>query len=196
MNVIKVDFFKIENKVKPKAGNFLISEPFSGDSFFNRTVVLLTEHNQNGSVGFILNRPVDINVDEAIQDFPPINSLVSIGGPINTDAIYYLHTLGDKIPNSVHIFGNIYWGGSFKILQHLIKTRKVSGNQVRFFIGYSGWKPNQLKNEIKNNYWLVSDVFFDDIMTNSDHNVWHRTLDKLGTKYKIWANFPADPNFN
>lgn len=190
------DFFKIENKIEPKQGTILLSEPFSQDSFFGHSVVLLTEHDDNGSIGFILNKPVNVTVNEVIKGFPKTKATVSLGGPVNTESVHFIHTLGDKIPDSRHVLGNVYWGGSFEVMQILLKSGQVKDHQVRFFIGYSGWRPQQLHQEIEKDYWLVTDMYFEDIMIKSDENLWRRSLNNLGSKYKIWANFPDEPILN
>ena len=195
---LDIDFLKIENTVKPKQGSLLISEPFSQDSYFKRSVVLLTEHNEEGTLGFILNKPVKASLKEVLEGFPSFNASVSLGGPVGTDSIYYLHTLGDKIPESVKVKNNIYWGGNFDILQIMIASGAIGSDQIRFFIGYSGWRPNQLKGEIEKNYWIVSNRIPKEIelMTNNSEDVWNTAVNSLGNRYKIWNNIPENPVFN
>lgn len=193
---LDIDFLQIENKTAPKQGTILISEPFTQDTYFGRSVVLLTEHNENGSLGFILNKPVEVSLQDVISDFPIFDATISIGGPVNTEAIFYIHSLGDKIPNSTKVSQNIYWGGDFDILKLLIESGAVQESQVRFFIGYSGWKPNQLQSEIDRNFWIVTDLYFNDVFTNDKRNIWKSALHKLGEKYKLWTNFPANPSYN
>jgi len=191
------NFFKIEyNNVLPKPGKVLISEPFLLDSFFKRSVILLTEHNKKGTVGFILNKPVDISVNEVLTDFPEFNARASIGGPVGTNTVHYLHTLGDTIPNSVNVFDSIYWGGDFEQIKLLIDSGIIKSDQIRFFIGYSGWEPKQLDREISENSWLVSDIEQSDIFSTGDQDVWKTTLNKLEDKYKMWTKFPENPGLN
>lgn len=193
---LDIGIFKIKNTTPPKQGSLLISEPFSQDSFFKRSVVLLTEHNENGSLGFILNKPVKMPLTDIVNDFPDIKSTVSIGGPVNTDSIFFIHTLGNAIPNSIQVYDNIYWGGNFDILQLLIKSGAVKNHQVRFFIGYSGWRPQQLNNELERNFWIVSNKKPNNIMVENDEKVWRESLGLLGDKYRIWTNFPDNPMHN
>ncbi len=190
------DLFNIKHeKVIPKQGLVLISEPFSRDSYFKRSIVFLTEYNKKGSVGFILNKQIDVQLSEIIGEVYDFNATISIGGPVNTDRIYYIHTLGNQIPNSVKITGNIYWGGDFEVLKNLINASCINSNEILFFIGYSGWSPNQLDTEISKNYWLVSNISSDEIM-NKNNNIWKKTIEKLGVKYKSWKNIPEDPQLN
>lgn len=195
---MELDFniFKIEyNKVEPLRGRVLVSEPFLQDTYFKRSLVLLTEYTPDGSIGFVLNKTLDVSINEVIEDFPAFNASVAIGGPVSTNTIHYLHTLGDFIPNSEHVFGNIYWGGDFEFIKDMIIARQIHPSQIRFFLGYSGWQAGQLENELKSNSWLVTEVKPLQIMSHSN-NIWKETMITLGDKYRIWSNFPENPGFN
>jgi putative transcriptional regulator len=190
------DFLNIQHEnLAPKQGRILISEPLLSDTYFKRSVVFLTEHSDQGSVGFVLNKPIDLPLNEILSDFPYFKSKVYVGGPVGKDTVHFLHTLGELVPDSVHVMENVYWGGDFNRLKELIKEGMVKPSQVRFFLGYSGWRPQQLEDEITENAWVVSEVKASKIMT-ADKNIWKKTLNELGKKYKIWANFPENPAMN
>jgi putative transcriptional regulator len=194
---INMDLFGIEhNFLKPQKGRILISEPFSDSEYFKRSIVLLTEYSRDGTVGFILNKPVLVTLDQLLDDFDGYTWKIWMGGPVNTDRIYYVHTLGDKlIPDSLHVKDNIYWGGSFDIVRELIKAGKVTESEIRFFVGYSGWDLNQLESEIKRKYWMVSQIDSVEIM-NPAIDVWQTAVKTVGSKYHIWEHFPVDPTYN
>ncbi len=195
---MELDFsiFKIEyNKVAPKKGRVLVSEPFLQDTYFNRALVLVTDYTKDGCVGFVLNKPLNIKVNEVIADFAFCGSTVSIGGPVSTNTIHYLHTLGHFIPNSVHILDNIYWGGDFDFLKTGIQSGEIQPEEVRFFLGYSGWQPGQLEKELEQNSWIITEIQSPQIMQPTT-DVWKDTLSQLGDKYKIWSNFPENPSQN
>ncbi len=194
---VDFDFFSIEpGDREPKQGRVLISEPFQGDTYFKRSIVFLTEHNEDGTVGFVLNKPVNIPVTEILDDFPDIKTEVSIGGPVGINTVHYIHTLGKIIPNSVNVYKEIYWGGDFNVIKDLIKSGGINKNQIRFFMGYSGWRPKQLENEIKGNSWVITEMEPSVIMENRGEDIWKETLKKLGRKYKLWTNFPENPGMN
>ena len=97
----------------PKKGHLLIAEPsILGDVSFNRSVVLLAEHNDEGSIGFILNKPLSYTINDLI---PEIDASFKIynGGPVEQDNLYFIHNIPEVIPNSVEISNGIYWGGDF-----------------------------------------------------------------------------------
>jgi len=190
------DFFKVENEnMAPRQGRILISEPLLNDSYFKRSVVLLTEHSENGSVGFVLNKPVDLTIQDVIKDFPKFDTHLYVGGPVGKDTVHYIHTLGELIPNSVHVKDNIYWGGDFDRVKEVIAEGLIEPSQIRFFLGYSGWSPRQLEGEIENNAWLISEVEGSWIMS-PDKNMWKEVLNSLGNRYKIWTNCPENPALN
>lgn len=191
------DIFKIDhNNIKPRQGRVLISDPFLNDAYFKRSVVLLTEHNSKGSVGFVLNKPVDVGIDEILADFPSLDTGISVGGPVGTNSVHYIHGLGNIIPNSVKIMPDIWWGGDFDYVKELIKSRSLDKNQIRFFVGYSGWEPKQLEREISENSWVVRELDSALIMNSRSRESWQTVLQVLGGKYKLWTNFPENPVMN
>jgi len=193
----EIDLFDIlpEDKI-PEKGKILISEPFLPDTFFNRSIVYLTEHSQQGSVGFILNKKLDLTVSAAIFDFEGWDEKLNMGGPVAPDTLHYLHNLGEIIPKSVKIEENIFWGGDIETIRELIRTRKLEHSQIRFFLGYSGWAAGQLDRELQENSWVIAKVTPDIIMNNRGIDTWKRVLRSLKNKYRIWADFPESPDMN
>jgi len=131
------DLFNIAklNKTQPSKGKFLISEPFMEDNFFKRSVVFLCDHNEDGSFGFVLNNILSINMKDVMEGFEECEFEVGFGGPVNSSNLYYIHTLGDILENSICIQDGLYTGGNFEKLQGLINSGLVDTNQVRFFLG-------------------------------------------------------------
>jgi putative transcriptional regulator len=194
--ILDYNFFETDNNFEPQQGRVLISEPFLLDNYFKRSIVLITEHNAEGTVGFVLNKPVDIPINEIIENFPKTTSDLSLGGPVNTNTLHYIHTLGDIIPNSNKVLGNISWGGDFEVVERLIRSGSISPGQIKYFLGYSGWSPNQLEKELEDSAWIVSEISAKDIMAPMNRHYWKRKLQKMGKKYKMWSNFPEDPVMN
>ena len=192
----KHDIFKINhNNIKPKQGLVLVSEPFAPDSIFSRSIILLAEHNEEGTVGFILNKPFNRKISDFSSEFGNFDINVSLGGPVSSEHIYYIHTYGNKIPGSIHIKDNLYWGGEFNVIQTMSEVGKLDEQKIRFFVGYAGWTKAQLADEIKKDYWLVSDIDVKTIMRN-DKKIWNKTVSELEKPYKIWQYFPENPSLN
>lgn len=191
-----IDFFKINHKrVAPREGLILIAEPGLMDQYFKRSIILLVEHNKEGTVGFVLNNIIDINLPELMPDFPDFPALVSIGGPVSPNSIHFIHSLGNIIPDSKLISDGLYWGGDFEAVKALIQIKKITPRQIRFFIGYSGWGVEQLTKELKENSWVVSELDIVQIMAGRD-DLWKRTIQQMGPKYKPWTIYPENPSLN
>jgi len=193
----QLDLFTIrpEDKI-PEKGKLLISEPFLADTFFNRSLVYLTEHNERGSVGFILNKTINIKLNDAIEGFGDWNQYLTMGGPVAPDTLHYLHTLGDLVPESVWIGDNIYWGGDVDVLKDLIKSGTPGSDDVRFFLGYSGWGEGQLEKELGEDSWVIGNAPGKAIMTYRTEDTWKMVLRNMNKRYKIWADFPESPEMN
>lgn len=182
---------------KPKKGNLLIAEPsIIGDISFNRSVVLLADHTTEGSIGFILNKPFDFGITDLVQDIH-VDFKVYNGGPVEQDNLYFIHQIPELIPNSIEISNGIYWGGDFSAIIELINAEKVTSNEIRFFLGYSGWDENQLDHELQSNSWvIVENSYKTDIIAIEDDSFWKEKMLELGGKYTIWSNAPENPSYN
>jgi putative transcriptional regulator len=180
----------------PVTGSLLISEPFLLDSYFKRSVVLLSEHDEKGTLGFILNKPTDVKLNEAVEDFPQFDAPLYFGGPVETDTLFYLHTIGEQLPGAREIAPGIWFGGDYDQLKFLIDTQQIGQDQIRFYAGYSGWEPKQLDNELKEKSWLISNATPKFTFFDNPKVLWSQVLKSMGNEYAILANFPEDPNLN
>ncbi len=181
---------------KIKAGQLLLAEPFMADPYFNRSVILLCEHNAEGSLGFIINKPLDIQVNDLLQDFPSIDLSVCYGGPVQVDTIHFLHNLGDLLEESVPILPGIYWGGSFEKLKFLVDNQLALSTNIRFFVGYSGWTEGQLQEEMKFGSWLHAEADSNYIFKDEPGQLWQRILDHKGDIYSVLARIPESNLLN
>ena len=192
-----LDFFKIEhNDILPDKGRVLVSEPFLQDEYFKRSVVLITEHNDEGTLGFVLNNPINYDASDILKDFPAIDAMVGIGGPVRTDTVHSIHSMGDQIPESVHVLGSVFWGGDFEMVRMLIEAGELDGKSIRFFVGFSSWYPGQLAREISENSWLVTTLDPKSVMTGKDNQLWKKVLLNEERKYQMWTRYPEDPLMN
>jgi len=183
--------------LKPQKGHLLIAEPSTiGDLSFNRSVVLLADHNSEGSVGFILNKPLGYTIHDLV---PEIRASFKIynGGPVEQDNLYFIHNVPDLIPGSIEISSGIYWGGDFESAKDLINTGMIKKNNIRFFLGYSGWNARQLEDELEDNSWIISENSYSNkIIGKSSTSFWKEKIMELGGEYVIWSNAPENPTLN
>jgi len=193
------DIFKIRhNSIRPGKGRTLISEPFLQGVFFQRAVILLVEHNKNGSMGFVLNKRTNLIVNNFFPEmkfYPEIP--IYLGGPVHSNHLFFIHALGNEIiPDGVKIIDNLYFDGNFeKLKRYIMQGGTVEGN-IKFFIGYSGWSENQLADEIAQDSWLVSNSSVGNILQSEDDLCWINAVDALGGRYKTWKNYPVNPDYN
>lgn len=186
-----------KNIIPPKKGRVLISDPFAGDEFFERSVVYLCEHSKDGSFGFVLNNLSEVNMKELNEKFPDINLRISTGGPVETESMFFIHTLAEELNESLPLENGVFIGGDFEQLYEVIESRHIDENKIRFFLGYSGWDSGQLEDEIKENAWIVAEVSdAEEIMKIHEPDAWKYFMAKLGSKFKIMTDFPIDPNEN
>lgn len=178
-------------------GRILIAEPaITGDISFSRAVVLIAEHTPEGSVGFILNKPLSHTLNELIAEihipFPIYN-----GGPVEQDNLYFIHSIPQYIKGSIEIGEGLFWGGHFKTLVNAINDGRVNKENIKFFLGYSGWASKQLYNEVHSKSWITSVVKdLKGIVKKNPLELWKEKLKELGGEYLIWSNTPENPNLN
>jgi putative transcriptional regulator len=177
-------------------GQLLIAHPLLSDGFFNRSVIYLTNHNAEGAVGFSLNFKTQFLLRDVRPQIRNGNFPIFEGGPVAKNQLFFLHTLGHDVPDSFSIGNNIWVGGDFNELLHLIEHGKVKTHEVRFFAGYSGWGENQLEGEIENKHWLVYDPPSSAFFQSDPDELWGQQLAEIKDSYSIFANFGSDPSMN
>ena len=180
-----------------KVGKILVATPsIIGDVNFQRSVVFLVDQKETGTVGFIINKKLDYTLNEIMED---VNVKIPLyfGGPVEEDNLFFIHKAAELIPNSIHVLNDLYWSGDYKKVIELINSKKLRENQIRFFLGYTGWGKNQLEDEIEGKSWvLVEDSLKSDWISNAPAGLWKEQMTTLGGKYLIWSNAPENPNWN
>ena len=179
-----------------KKGRLLISEPSLNESIFFKSVILITHHTANESLGLVLNQGTNIKLNEILNNIPSIDFPLYIGGPVERTSIQFIHTLGKTIPNTQKITEGLYWGGDFNKVLTLMAEDKISKEEIRFFAGYSGWGENQLNNEIKEKSWIIHEPNTKLCMQYSAQELWSNLIKTKHLKYAIWTNMPKNPNLN
>lgn len=182
---------------KLKKGQLLIAEPsIIGDLSFNRSVILLAEHNEDGSVGFIVNKPLKYTINDLVPDIEA-NFKIYNGGPVEQDNLYFIHNVPELITDSIEISSGIFWGGDFELTKNLINEGKIKKDNIRFFLGYTGWEAQQLENEMQSNSWIIAENLYQNkIIGKSATDFWREKILELGGDYIIWSNAPENPLLN
>jgi putative transcriptional regulator len=192
-----MDYFHPKQITSPSKGDLLISEPYLPDPNFERTVILLCEHDENGSLGYVLNKPSNVVFDEVIDAVADYKETLFVGGPVQQNTLHFIHRSYDMMSSGKLVAENIYWGGDFEKLISTINLGQIKSKDFRFFLGYSGWSAGQLEEELAAKSWIVykhttASLIFD----VEEKKLWKEVLAGLGGKFKMFANYPTDPNMN
>lgn len=139
-----------------KAGLYIKSTVALIDSFFEHTTILIVEHNETGSIGFVTNKPLNKSLDELIEfnnskPFPLMD-----GGPVDRAHLFVLHKRPDLIDGGKQIIDGLYLGGNMEQVIKAINNMNVNQEEIQLFIGYCGWDLGELEAEIEEGSWTLS----------------------------------------
>ena len=181
---------------KVRSGSILISEPFLGDPNFERTVVLICRHDEDGTFGLVLNRKSNLKLSDVLDVEKGNGDMdLNIGGPMQYNTLHYIHQL-DELQESIPLGKSVYWGGDYDQLQDMLTSGQLKSDDIRFFLGYSGWSPGQLDEEIERDSWIVNNTYTDKLFDLDQETLWREILKQMGGKYKVLANYPIYPSLN
>ena len=188
------DYFNYKSNNKVQKGSILFSQPLMKDKDFSRSVILICEHNNDGSFGYKLNDKLDADMIKSIDDKNVIENIYN-GGPVDFSYLNFIHNNNFDSENCIQIKENIYLGGDYKLVTDRIKLDKKF--KYKFFLGYSGWASGQLEDEINNNSWIVFNEYDTNFLFKHSNDIfWSKFLKKFGPKNKLFSNYPYDPTLN
>lgn len=182
--------------MKPLKGALLLAEPFMNDGFFERTVVLICDHDTTGTMGLVLNRPYSSGFIK-LEGISEVNSLM-IGGPVNADSLMIMHK-DPTIREAWPISGDYYLNGETEQIITEWKDGNLDSTNCFFFLGYAGWGEGQLEMEISNGGWIVFEDpgnVIDKIFEVEPEKRWATAMKSLGGKHAEMAHYPKDPRLN
>lgn len=196
-----IDFDILAMKIpqpEPECGSVLIAEPLLDDGCFSRATVCVIDHSpENGTMGLVTNRLSHYKLQEVVDGIDTHEDIpVYVGGPVHHDRLYYIHTFGDDIPESVEIVPGLYVGGDFDRVKELINMGAVVNGNMRFFVGYSGWEKGQLRGELDRFEWAVGSIDPFDVLHLSENEAWREAVKHLGDRYRVWLNLPKAVELN
>ena len=175
-------------------GQLLIASPGLLDPNFRRTVVLVTEHNEEGAAGLVLNRPSPTEVSEVVPQLEPLvedGEQVWVGGPVQPNAVLVLGEFLDPDDAAVPLFGSL----GFPSLDEPDEVVPMTTRR-RVFAGYAGWGSGQLEDELSREDWIVEPALPDDAFTDAPEELWRDVLRRKGGIYELVARIPEDPSVN
>jgi putative transcriptional regulator len=175
-------------------GHLLIASPSLLDPNFKRTVVLVTEHGEEGAAGLVLNRPSPAPVAELVPQLEPLvddGEQVYVGGPVQPNAVLVLGEFVDPDDAAVPLFGSL----GFPALDEPDEIVPVTTRR-RIFAGYAGWGAGQLEDELEREDWILEPALPDDAFTEAPEALWADVLRRKGGVYELVARIPEDPSVN
>lgn len=180
----------------PTTGDFLISEPFMQDPNFQRSVVLLCQQQEDGFVGFSINKRIDFSVGDLVEELPDCNLPLFDGGPVGKEQMFFLHSMPELIPGGLQIQKDIFWGGDFDVVKRLVQSNTINPRRIKFLVGYSGWEAGQLEEELLEKSWLLTPALSNLVFQQQTQDIWKNAVKLLGEAYSPIINYPKDPSFN
>lgn len=191
-----------DSTVRPRAGQFLLSEPFLTDPWFGRKTVFVCDHDPDGTVGLVLDNGTGRRLKEVLPESEDwgIDHEVFLGGPVHDDSLFFLHTFGDEVANAMPVLPGLWLGGDLDGIRALLSRPEKALGQIRFFIGYSGWAAGQLEAEMERHSWYVHDAPLADkmsiVMDTDPGELWKRLLGEKGPGFSKVPGLPTDPSLN
>jgi putative transcriptional regulator len=180
--------------VESLRGQLLIASPQLGDPNFARTVVLITEHNDDGAMGVVLNRPSTATVAEAAPELEPLvepEEDVYVGGPVQPSSVIVLAEYQDP-DGGVPVFGRVGFVAAGSDPDELATTVR----RARLFAGFAGWSSEQLEGELERDDWILEPAHPDDVFADEPDELWSDVLERKGGEYALVARMPIDPSLN
>jgi putative transcriptional regulator len=184
---------KVKEQKEIRVGSVMISKPFWQDDTYKRSVILILEHDHNGSAGLIINKPSTLSIHDALPDLNILYPLY-FGGPSEIKTVSYIHDNPD-VPDAIHIGNNIYWGGDFDQVVNMITSHELDVRLIKFCAGFVHWTPGQLESEIQEEKWWVDEISTQELFTTPPDDLWAYKLISTGHIYGLLNNIP-DPALN
>ncbi|GAA1456901.1 YqgE/AlgH family protein [Nocardiopsis exhalans] len=186
-------------------GRLLVAAPLLQEDTFRRSVVFVVDDADDGTLGVILNRPLELPVDEVVTDWGAYASAPAVmfsGGPVGTDSGLALGTAvpEDAPPGWAPLEGTgpgpALAGVGMVDLGAPTEVLGASLSALRVFAGYAGWSAGQLEGEIGDGAWFVVDALADDLFGGSPETLWSRVLRRQGGELALLSTYPDDPTMN
>ena len=176
------------------AGQLLVASPALVDPNFLRTVILVVEHSEAGTMGLVLNRPTDAVLAEAVPPLADLedDSFVHVGGPVQPGTVIVLAEFLEPADAAMLVFDDI----GFFAPEADVAAMRTAAKRFRVYAGYAGWGEGQLESELEEGSWIVEGPRPEDVFSDEPEQVWSRVLRRKGGQYALLALMPLDPSVN
>ena len=180
-------------------GSLLIANPVLPDPNFSRTVILLCNHDEQGSFGLVINRSAQLKAPDlfsSIDILKSYNEKIYIGGPVSQAMVFYLYRSTKGIDGLDEVCPGVYFGSCLETLESFYLDIANPKESIRFYLGYSGWSSSQLDGEMEQNSWLIQSADERFIFLESEDLIWPQAVNSLGEKYQYLTKAPVNPQWN
>lgn len=186
---------------KSLKGHFLISAKHLKDENFFKTVVLMIEHNPEGAMGVVINRPTDLTIYKALQahfEMPETELLLYSGGPVEENALLIIHNSTDHDQEMGAVLPDVFVGTSADIFDRVVKSLNGDDPELKFkiFAGYSGWSDGQLEGELERGDWFTTPASSEYVFRADPYDVWDDVLREFQTRHRILKNQTGSNEWN
>ena len=186
------------NNIDPHKGRILIASPLLYDYHFSRSVVLIINKDENGTMGIVLNKDFRYHIllSDLIKDVENMPNIpVGKGGPIGRNALFFVHDI-EGIEDAMDLGNGLYVNGDLEQIVKMMNNGEISDNRIRFYLGYSGWTEEQLDKEIGEDSWIISELDKEYFFNNEFNGLWRYSLEEMGEPYRTWSAYPIFPSMN
>lgn len=185
---------KLENKIPPAVGKILVSNPF--DMHYNRSVALLVEHDDRGSIAFLLNKPTELVFSDLLPELYSPDLRVFKGGEEQLDTLHMFHNKPVELGGN-EVAKGVWWGGSYENLKEIIQDGNYTPEEIKVMVGFLGWKEGELATQISNGGWYVADLLPEYVFDLNDKDLYTKIMTKMGGNFRVVANIvPVNPQLN
>ncbi|MGM9804224.1 MAG: YqgE/AlgH family protein [Muribaculaceae bacterium] len=199
MNETDDIFHFTDDEPEPRRGCVMIAKPTVNDLCFGKSVIVLVSHNDNGSMGLMVNRDSGLLLNDVLPELLTTEDLpLYLGGPVDNNMLFFIHTLGEEvIPKCKYIAPGLYLGGEYDAMKRYINSGATVNGKMKFMLGYSGWDADQLKSEIEQHDWAICQQTVPKLLlSHSEYGLWQKHVEMLGQRYHLWQNWPYDLRSN
>lgn len=184
-----------------RGGSLLVAEPFLREGYFNHAVITLVDYvREQGAMGVVMNNQLPGTTLQSLIDGITVEEPVPVycGGPVSSDRLFFMHTLGALFPEASEVSPGLYISGDFPTVVDYVNSGYPLEGRLRFFVGYSGWERGQLEKECMDKVWAVSEPVLpaEDALTGGEDAYWHKVVRLMGPSYRDWLRHPKNPSLN
>ncbi len=192
-------FFPAPSADMPRQGDCLVAQPLLTGAAFSRSVVLILDRDSRGGyLGLTLNKPAPIRISDVVEEAGEEAGRLPVwhGGPVDFNRLFVIHSRRAIVPDTHLIGSGLYVGGNLEEIDRLLGSGLADESDFRCFLGYSGWAPGQLEQEIAEGSWAVLHGVPENPLQGGGNKYWRRAVEQLGEAYRSWLIVPRSPAFN